>query len=115
MKLAGPFGTGLRVTLYNVGAVLLILLATALIGIIFPKSYISPEWLGRVVEYGFATLMVVAMFPASLLFFVGIHTDRPNEVFLSHYIFPVVYLLNPLVWGITAYVVHKLVLKRKSI
>lgn len=111
MKLSGPKGIGLKVMLYNLAAVLL----TLLLGVFLFGGKSGPSSAaGRAFDSLFERVFMVLMFPASLLQFITIHTDSPRDVFIYHHVFPVLNLLNPVVWGVAGFAVARARRRRKD-
>ena len=109
MKLTGPISTLLRTILYNIVAVLIVLV---IVTVFFSGKGGPSTDLKVAADWCFAGLVMLLMFPCSLLLLVTIDTTNATMVFLSQHVFPIVMLLNPLIWGGVGYSVHKAVQKR---
>ncbi len=99
MKISGAFGTGLRVALYNAVAILL----TLLLGVTIsgPKGIES-----SLVDRIFMGLWLTLTFPTQ--FFEYEYKTATASGMVDFW------FLSPLIWGATAFVIHKLVLKRRQ-
>jgi hypothetical protein len=88
MKIYPPLVTALKVCLYNVAAVLVVLL----LSIKFEIDFLWP-------------LFIVLTFPAALISYS--YTTPTGGGFVSFW------FLNPLIWGAVAFVIHSAILRRR--
>ena len=111
MKLIGPNSTFVRTTLYNIVAVMIVLV----IGAVFFSGKGGPgSRLMIVADWWFAGLLMLLMFPCSLLLLITIDTTNDTMVFLSQHVFPAILLFNPLIWGFVGYKIHKAIQKSRD-
>ena len=111
MKIYGPKSTFIRATLYNIVAVLIILV----IGFVFISDKHGPSTsLGDACELLYVGLMMTLMFPFSILMTISINTTNTTMVFLSQQVIPKLMLMNPLAWGLAGYFIHRTILRRRN-
>jgi len=99
MRITGAFGTGLRVAVYNAAAILLAML----LGVILSSPKGSESNLIEKILWG---LWLALTFPTE---FFQYEYKTPTGGGMIDFWF-----LSPLIWGVTAFVIHKLVLKRRQ-
>lgn len=101
MKLSGPYGTGLRIALYNIAALLLTLILSVTL---FGKGSSYRTW--PFVEKIFAGLWVVLTFPTQFFHYEYKTTTGGGWIDF--------WFLSPFIWGVTAFAIHKLVMRGRK-